>query len=406
MIRPFVKVLILLIFLMITLLSWRMSLARGVEHVLRIDDFEDGDLRAPTGLSWITLADDLMGGESVARLEIVTGKDAASRGALRLAGRRSGRKTSFVGAWLPLEGAGRPLDLRAFEGVRLRVKGTGQVLVGFRAGNVNYMAAVEASAEWRVEAIPFDRLAPQGQVPEGTRFSPNVIQWFGVTTPPIPPGREVPASDIAFEIDDLELYGRAEESMEPIASGSPGPVTILPFVPLASIPAVGWLELATDPEGDASAPLLPDVTRLEVHPQSADGMIWFRMTLRETPHDRWMGVNLALDVDGNPENGQPWWGANSAFRFDRLLSVYCFPVVDGCQGMFGVVDSDQAASGTVWGGGDVLRFAIDRDRRAFVVGVPRAALSLGSGPNRLVAAVGSALFFGDDVPGQGAALIR
>ena len=47
-----------------------------------------------------------------------------------------------------------------------------------------------------------------------------------------------------------------------------------------------------------------------------------------------------------------------------------------------------------------------RYQRAFIVGVPRELLKLAGKEIRLVAAVGSALLFGDDVPGQGAATIR
>ena len=35
-------------------------------HAWTVDDFEDGDRRAPAGLSWISVTDDLMGGSSIA----------------------------------------------------------------------------------------------------------------------------------------------------------------------------------------------------------------------------------------------------------------------------------------------------------------------------------------------------
>jgi hypothetical protein len=120
-----------------------------------------------------------------------------------------------------------------------------------------------------------------------------------------------------------------------------------------------------------------------------------------------MGVNLALDVDGDPANGFAWWGTNSGFKFDRLVTVWCFRVPDGCQGYVGIADAAQAAAGTlVAGGADALRVAMDSERRAFVVGVVRTRLGLDARPIRLVAAVGSALLYADDVPGQGAAIIR
>jgi hypothetical protein len=146
--------------------------------------------------------------------------------------------------------------------------------------------------------------------------------------------------------------------------------------------------------------------RLEAIPFGPGGMLWIRVTLRETPHDRWMGMNLVLDVDGDPANGVPWWGSNTAFKFDRNVTVWCFRVTDGCQGFIGVADAAQAATGAGTGA-ERLKFAIDRERRAFVLGVPRDLLRLPPGGDiRLVAAVGSALIYADDVPGQGAAIIR
>lgn len=402
MVRCILKFLIFVIILM----SARLLVADGsAEHVWRIDDFEDGDLRAAPGLSWFALADDLAGGESVARLEIVSGKSGGSRRALRLAGRSSGRKGAFLGVWVSLEGTGRSVDLKGFEGIRLRARGAGRLLVGLRVGMMNYMAAIDAAGKWRVEEIPFSQLAPQGRVPEGARFSPEAVSALGITTPLIAADRGSPASDVAFEIDDVTIYGRTESAIEPVAVGPPGSVSIARFTPQGSIPRDGWVEIATDPAGDASAALLPDATRLEARTIEDDETVWFRMTLRETPHDRWMGLNLALDLDGNPDNGQPWWGANSTFRFDRLVTVWCFKVADGCQGYIGIADADQASAGN-FSSGVPLRFAIDRKRRAFVVGVPRSALRLGANPARVVAAVGSALLWGDDVPNQGSALIR
>jgi len=371
-----------------------------------LDDFEDGDLKSAPGLYWFALADDLAGGASEAKIEILTGGPAASPHVLGLTGRLSGRG-SFAGTWVQLDRSGRTVNLGAFEGVRLRLKGSGRLQVGFRSGMINYMAEVDAGAAWRLVNVPFASLAPLGKVPEGTRWSADAVQVFGVTTPQIPRDEEGMAGDVAFEVDDVVLYGRGAGSAAPVATGPTGQVSIVTLTPLASIPSTGWIHLADDPARDGKMPALPDATRLEAIPSSADGILWLRMTLREPPHDRWIGVNAALDVDGDPANGQAWWGANSAFKFDRLVTVWCIRVAEGCQGYIGLADADQVASGTmVSGGAQGLRFAIDRERRAFILGVPRESLRLGKPEFRLVAAVGSALIYGDDVPGQGAAPLR
>jgi hypothetical protein len=372
-----------------------------------LDDFEDGDLKAASGLSWIVIADDLSGGTTEARLDLRPRGPGTSQHVLRLAGRLGGGGASFAGAWVPLERTGRNLDLSAFEGVRLRVKGPALLDVGFRSGLTNFMARVEAGSEWRLVDIPFATLAPSGKVPEGTRWNASTLQVFGVTTPQIAGGEARPAGDFAFELDDVAFYGQGTGRMEPTVSGPSTGLSVVPFTELASIPATGWIDLAVDPERDGKMPSLPDVTKLEAIPSAADNVLWVRATLREPPHDRWIGINLALDVDADSANGFPWWGGNSGFKFDRLVTVWCFRVADGCQGYIGLADADQAAARVlVAGSAEQLRFAIDRQRSAFVVGVPRDALRLEGNAIRLVAAVGSALLYGDDVPGQGAATIR
>jgi complex I intermediate-associated protein 30 (CIA30) len=372
-----------------------------------LDDFEDGNLESASGLSWIVIADDLGGGATDARLEVTAGENAPSRHALRLSGRLGGGPASFAGAWVPLERSGRNLDLRAFDGVRLRVKGPASLDIGFRSGVVNFVTRVEAGPEWTLVEIPFTQLVPAGRVPEGTTWDASALQVFGVTTPQAPASTDRPAGNVAFEVDDVAFYGAGTGRIEPVATGPPAGLAVVPFASLSAIPSTGWIDLGTDPERDGKMASLPDAIRLEAIPSAPGDMLWTRITLRESPHDRWMGVNLALDVDGDPTNGFAWWGANGAFKFDRLVTVWCFHVAAGCQGYIGLADADQVAARTmVAGGGEKLRVAIDRERRAFVVGVPRALLKLQGKEIRLVAAVGSALLYADDVPGQGAATIR
>jgi hypothetical protein len=371
-----------------------------------LDDFEDGDLKAASGLYWFALADDLAGGASEARLEIHPGDATSSPHVLGLTGRLAGHG-AFAGAWVDLDRSGRAVDLGAFEGVRLRVRGPSRLQVGFRSGMINFMAEVDASPVWRSVDIPFASLAPQGKAPEGTRWSTDAVHVFGVTTPQIPRDAEGVTGDVALEVDDVVLYGRGKGNPAPVATGPAGSVAIVPFTPMASIPSAGWVHLADDPAHDGKLPSLPDATSLEMIPASGDGIIWLRMILSEAPNDRWLGLNAALDVDGDPENGQAWWGANSGFKFDRLVTVWCIRVAEGCQGYIGIASADQVAAGTMASGGAPgVRFAIDHEKRAFVVGIPRAALGLGVADPRLVAAVGSALLYNDDVPGQGAATLR
>src|SRR5687768_8541050 len=100
-------------------------------HSTTVDDFEDGDRLARSGLSWISVADDLMGGASTAELN-VTSPGARSRHALRVAADVAAG--GFAGAWVALDGRARPTDVTDFEGIRLRIRGRGAFVLGVRAG--------------------------------------------------------------------------------------------------------------------------------------------------------------------------------------------------------------------------------------------------------------------------------
>jgi hypothetical protein len=376
-------------------------------HTWTLDDFEDGDLKAASGLSWIVIADDLAGGATDAHLELRPGGAITSRHSLRLTGALGHGNPSFAGAWVGLEREGRNVDLSAFDGIRLRVKGPGPLDVGFRSGIVNFMARIETGPDWQSFDIPFSTLEPAGKAPAAPKWNPGALQVFGITTPRVPAAGNPPRGRFSFEVDDVAFYGRGTASAQPKSSGRPTGLMVAPFAKLTTTPSAGWTQIASDPERDGKAASLPDATRLEVIPSTADKMIWVRVTLREAPNDRWIGINLALDVDGDPANGYAWWGTNTAFKFDRIVTVWCFRVADGCQGYIGMADAAQAAAGNfVAGEGKHLRFAIDRERRALVLGVPRNLLGLKGTDVRLVVAVGSALLFSDDVPGQGAAVVH
>src|SRR5262245_2072466 len=100
-------------------------------RVLKIDDFEDGDRQAASGLSWISIADDLTGGASFAEPR-VSDAGAGSRHGLKVTGELA--SGGFAGAWVAFDGRARAVDASDFDGVRLKVRGAGAVAIAVRGG--------------------------------------------------------------------------------------------------------------------------------------------------------------------------------------------------------------------------------------------------------------------------------
>lgn len=388
------------------ILAWTLGMlsafaAAGVEdrgRVLTVDDFEDGDRRAASGLSWISIADDLMGGASTADHEVTAGGPSGGR-ALRVSGEVA--PDGFAGAWVALDGRGRATDVSDFSGIRLRVRGPGSLQVALRGGpraGANYAAPIEARSDWTSVDVPFETL--KAQRPESPAFDPHSVRWLGV-------GVRAPRSGrYAFELDEVGLYAARGDARIRVQDG---PTMALPFdaAEPAEVPQCAWKELATEAGDDGKQKRLPDATSVSICPDGPPDRAWFRIALAGPLPARWLGVNLALDLDGDPANGMAWWGTNKAFHFDRLVTAYGSVTDSGYEGMTGIADAADVRAGNMSGPQPhAVRIALDRAKPAFLVGIPRSALETASpAPIRMVAAVGSALQHNDDVPNEGAVIL-
>jgi hypothetical protein len=365
-------------------------------HSSTVDDFEDGDRQARSGRSWISIADDLTGGESLAELSL-TAPGAGSQRALRVAGTLAAG--GFAGAWVALDGRAQPTDVTDFEGVRLRIRGAGTFQLALRAGAMpghNYLAPIEAGAEWKQVSVPFADLRAAN--PGGPAIDLGAVRWMGVTRGSGQPGR------FEFQIDDVELYASRADARLRVQSASTMAVGFEPS-PSSAVPRGACRELAQDPPDDGKQKRLPDATALAVCRDDAHDRVWFRIALAGPLPKRWLGANVALDVDGDPANGMAWWGTNTSFHFDRLVTVYGSEAGPGYEGMIGIADAAEVRSGSMNGSrGERVLVVLDSAKPAFVIGIPQSALGADARtPVRLVAAVGSAFQHNDDVPNEGVA---
>jgi hypothetical protein len=307
----------------------------------------------------------------------------------------------FAGAWVAFDGKARAVDASDFDGVRLKLRGAGAVGVAVRGGPMagyNYAASVEAGAEWKPIDVPFDSLKPIGQ--GAPAFDRRSLRWLGVT---VGAGRSGP---FEFEIDDVHLYSRRSDAALRVQDG-PTLASAFQASPASELPKGPWKELARDAPDDGKHKRLPDATALAVCFDGAQDRVWFRISLAGPLPRRWLGANLALDVDGDPNDGMAWWGSNRAFHFDRLVTVYGLETGGGYDGTLAIADAKEVQAGNMTGSAAArVQIVLDEARPAFVIGIPRQVLGpVTKTPLRVVAAVGSAFQHNDDVPNEGAALL-
>lgn len=366
--------------------------ARADPPSLRVDDFEDLDLEAATGLSWTALGDWLMGGESAGAVAVARPSAGnTSRGALRIDGHLRGDHP-FAGGWVALRADGTPADVTGYAALRFRARGTpGRYEAGVRRvdgkASANFMAPFTAGAAWAVVEIRFGDL--KATMGSSMAFAPTGIGWLGITSSGGAP------RDFTVEIDDVELVAAD--------AARAGAVHKVRLVDPRALDRLAFATIGRDEAGDGTSPRLPDARELQLAVDPADDRVWFRFVLQSAPPADAFGLNVALDIDGNPDNGGAWWGQNKAFHYDRLVTAYLSRGAGYWQGFVGVADPAQVASFAMDGRSSDVRIAVDPARRTIAAGVPRAALGLPAGGHvRLIGTVGSSFTFSDDVPAAGA----
>lgn len=101
-----------------------------------------------------------------------------------------------------------------------------------------------------------------------------------------------------------------------------GRLTDFQITPLPeSVKAYHWIKLAEDRASDGRRPNLADGKALYYFHDASTGLLWFKITLYTPVNPTKPAVSVAIDIDANQETGMSWYGANSNFQFDRMLSV-------------------------------------------------------------------------------------
>jgi hypothetical protein len=258
-------------------------------------------------------------------------------------------------------------------------------------GGVNYMARVAATPEWQPVVVPFAQLIPQGKQAGPAPWDPHDARWIGISSAPGAQGT------FEVEVDDVAWSAQAPGARPAWSAKDPAAFRSLVADDPAPLRPLAWRQLATDPEGDGK-PGLPDARALYAAVDPRRPITWVRIDLRDDLPATWIGVNLVLDTDGDPEDGAAWRGKNTAFKFDRLVTAWVFSAMDHYEGMIGIAPPDQVSQGFVVSD-DEVHLALDRYARRVYLGVPSTTFDE---KTRAVAAVGSSFLFSDDLPESGA----
>src|SRR5437868_11088995 len=178
-------------------------------------------------------------------------------------------------------------------------------------------------------------------------------------------------------------------------------VLLLAFALIAPASALAqvWTVVGFDSKGDARDPSLADAATLSFRYDKEQDFLWFRVSLYGGPNEQAFGVNLAFDTGGDEAAKMNWWGANKAFKFDKLLTAWVTRGANGYEGTIGVGD---AAGVKAKQFNNLLQnnLQLRVEGDSIIICVKRTDITDKLKMN-LIAAVGSNQEWNDDVPNTG-----
>lgn len=176
--------------------------AFAAETTLALDDFEDDDLYATTGVRWQTFTN----GISNAELRLVRPGAGSTGAAVRVEGELAlgAERGPLAQMYQPFDRGAMPVDLRGLGGLRFHARGNRPFDLSIRCADGEFRREVPVSEEWRPFEIPVESLTP-------LRPDNAETPWTGDRCVGIYFSRRGTADPgpFRFELDEITLYGRA-----------------------------------------------------------------------------------------------------------------------------------------------------------------------------------------------------
>jgi pimeloyl-ACP methyl ester carboxylesterase len=162
-----------------------------------------------------------------------------------------------------------------------------------------------------------------------------------------------------------------------------------------------WTVLTADAMGDSSSPSAVDAAQISYRYNKDDDILWFRITLYSKLNDQAFTVNIGFDTGGSEAEKVSWCGANSAFKFDRLLTASVRRRNNSYEGTIGISDAAGVKAKQFTNlAQNNLQLKVEGD--SILIGVKRSSIT-DKLKMDLVAGVGENQVITDDLPNFGTA---
>ena len=160
-----------------------------------------------------------------------------------------------------------------------------------------------------------------------------------------------------------------------------------------------WIKLADDPQGDGRNKNSADGKASYYFYDPASDMLWFRLGLYSKVDWDLPAISVSFDTDADQNTGIPWYGANSKFKFDKMLSVGPLEKRDGKYFGYNGITNAEGVKQRDWVNekSSNLIFYIDDSSNSYIIGVKRSDISPSLHKFNVIGSVGQNGVWNDDI---------
>ena len=175
-----------------------------------------------------------------------------------------------------------------------------------------------------------------------------------------------------------------------------------------NIKSFSWIKLLDDKSDDGDRKQSADGKEFYYFFDQKTDLLWFRFDLFNQINTENPAVSVAIDVDNDQNNGINWYGTNSKFKFEKMISVGPtkkqedkFIGYNGITNQEGVREQNwiNEKSGNI-------KFFFDKESNAYFIGVSRRDIDVNLKKFNVIGSVGQNALWNDDIGDSGFATIE
>lgn len=204
------------------------------------------------------------------------------------------------------------------------------------------------------------------------------------------------------------LTGLATLCLFLMACQPSGHVSTFSMTPVpADVQNADWIMLTEDQAQDGRREDSADGKAFYYYYDQHTDTLWFKLELYNEISEEAPAVSVSLDIDLNQQTGIAWYGANSSFTFEKMLSVGPTSKEGTVYTGYNGITNAKGVTSREWINEKqgVLAFHVDHAGKAYYIGVKRTDIAPHLQQAHVIGSVGQHALWNDDIGETGYATI-